>query len=349
MKPDPAERRRRASVPRLAPVVVALVCLTAGRPDGHVAARADEARQAGAVVPAPPHRAFVSARQGPSTLAALVDDLIAADVVFLGEQHGNGPTHQLELALLQQIGRRRDVILALEMFERDVQEPLEHFVMGHLPEAEFLKDARPWPRYATDYKPLVDLAIAREWTVVAANVPRSLAAEVARSGASALENRPDRERGWFAAARECPTSGPYFARFRTALTNHRSSDTTSQLVTSPVPGVPLRGGSTPSSVPPDDATVARYYLAQCLKDETMAESIAQAHAGGSTGGRKALVVSVNGGFHSEFGQGVVAATGRRMVGKRLATIAIVPVADLSRVSPDATDWARADYLIYTSN
>ena len=86
---------------------------------------------------------------------------IGKPVIGDGEQHDDPITHTLEAATLEGIGRRRgNVILAMEMFERDVQESLDHFGMGHLPEADFLKASRPWPRYATDYKPLIVTMLA---------------------------------------------------------------------------------------------------------------------------------------------------------------------------------------------
>src|SRR5436305_14286603 len=87
-------------------------------------------------------------------------DVIAAaaraDLVFFGEQHDDPETHFAELALLEGIGRLRpNVILSLEMFERDVQPLVDDYLAGRLPEAEFLAKSRPWERYATDYRPLV--------------------------------------------------------------------------------------------------------------------------------------------------------------------------------------------------
>ena len=61
--------------------------------------------------------------------------------------------------------------------------------MGHLSEDEFLKTSRPWPRYATDYKPLVDFAVANQWPVVASNVPRPFASEVSKTGFAALDSK----------------------------------------------------------------------------------------------------------------------------------------------------------------
>jgi uncharacterized iron-regulated protein len=256
------------------------------------------------------------------TLAAVA---AKSDVVFVGEQHDDVNSHRLERALLEGLQRRRgDVALALEMFERDVQEPLAHFAMGHMEEAEFLGQARPWPQYARDYKPLVDFAIAHDWSVVAADVPRDIAAEVAKSGLEALKARPEAEKNWFAHDLQCAPEGRYFTRFREAMTGHDN------------PGPAL-----------DAAAVSRYYASQCLKDETMAESIAQTYAAGSIGGKRPLVVSINGTFHSDYGDGTAERTRRRLPGKRVVVVTLIPVADLDAIKPDKETRARADYLVYT--
>ena len=79
------------------------------------------------------------------------------------------------------------------MFERDAQQPLEHFLMDHVSEEDFLKVARPWPRYATDYKPLVEYAMSKDWPVLAANVP-GRCVRVSKSGFGVLDGKSDRKR-----------------------------------------------------------------------------------------------------------------------------------------------------------
>src|SRR5262245_27034684 len=114
-----------------------------------------------------PGRVFVSARKQFADFEVMLADLAKADVVIIGEQHDDVNSHRLELALLEGLALRHEenVALSLEMFDRDVQETLDHFLMGHVAEADFLKDARPWPDYESDYKPLVDFALAKNWPV----------------------------------------------------------------------------------------------------------------------------------------------------------------------------------------
>ena len=68
--------------------------------------------------------------------------------------------------------------------EADNQDKLDKFLAGALSEEDFLATARPWPNYRTDYAPLVNFAKEKKMPVVAANVPRFLAAHVAKNNAS---------------------------------------------------------------------------------------------------------------------------------------------------------------------
>ena len=278
-----------------------------------------------------PARVFDSARGVFSDLEAMLADLAKADVVFVGEQHDSKNTHRLELAILQGVAARRpDAIVAMEMFERDVQEPFDHFQMGHTSEQEFLAIGRPWPRYATDYKPLVDLAIEKNWPVIASNVPRSLASEVAKSGLDVLQAKSADEQKWFAHDLKCPTDDEYFKRFAEAMGDH-----------------PAAPDSAESSVAATRQALERTYFAQCLKDETMGESVAAAYTIGAIGGKSPLVIHFNGAFHSDFGLGTAERARRRLPGKRVVVVTVLPVDSLDGASPDAKERTRGDYLVYT--
>jgi uncharacterized iron-regulated protein len=256
-------------------------------------------------------------------LGAMADALARHDVVFVGEQHDDPATHRFEAALLQALGeRRRSVLLSLEMFERDVQPLLDEHVAGRAADSVFLAGSRPWRNYADDYQPLVRLAAARRWPVLAANVPRPLASAVSRGGWAALDTVP--HAGWrlFAAQRECAPEGEYFRRFGEAMG-----------------GMGGHGGGADTAAA--RATLVRFYQAQCLKDETMAESIVRA--------RQAwpgwMVVHYNGAFHSDHRLGTVERLARRLPDARIAVVAVVPVPDVAAADP-AADAGRGDYLVF---
>jgi uncharacterized iron-regulated protein len=263
-----------------------------------------------------PHRVVEGGSGSPVRFEEVTGRAAAADVVFFGELHNDPGTHQLELALLEALARRGQgkVVLSLEMFERDVQPALDAYLAGKIDEATFLAASRPWPNYATDYRPLVEFAKARGWPVLAANAPRPIAALVAHAGLDALAALPAEQRSLAAHDVQCPRDA-YYERFAEEMGAHPGSD---------------------------DAALLRYYQAQCIKDETMAESIASAlaeHPG-------ALVIHMNGAFHSDFGQGAPARLVRRRPGARTLTLSALPVAELDRL-PTAEHRGRGDYLIFT--
>jgi uncharacterized iron-regulated protein len=257
---------------------------------------------------------------------ALVRRVAGADVVFVGEQHDDPETHRVEFGLLDAIGRTgRPVILSLEMFERDAQQVLNDYLAGRVSEADFLAKSRPWDRYITDYRPMVELAKSKGWPVVASNVPRPLASAVGRKGLAALDTLTPAERGWAARDIQCPDDA-YRARFMETMRGH-----------GPGGAAPAPGDTLPTTV------ATRFYLAQCIKDETMAESIVEARNRGPAG---ALIVHYDGAFHSDYRMGTVDRVVRRAPNVRVAVLTAVPVAD--QVTASLTDHAgRADYIIFT--
>ena len=261
---------------------------------------------------------------GPTELLAAME---RADVVFIGEQHDDPETHRAEAELLDAIGRTgRPVIVSLEMFERDVQPAVDDYLAGRATEREFLDRARPWDRYATDYRPLIELAKQHGWRVVAANVPRTLASAIGRRGLTVLDTLHSRDRGMAAVDIQCPMDD-YHARFMESMQTHSAGSGTA----------PQAGDSLPT------AMAERFYLAQCVKDETMAESIVIARVAAP---RNAVVVHVNGAFHSDYSQGTVARVRRRQPAWTLVVVSAVPVSDLA-TAPIVTQSGKADYVLFT--
>ncbi|HEX6040712.1 ChaN family lipoprotein [Longimicrobium sp.] len=256
-------------------------------------------------------------------VGAMADALARYDVVFVGEQHDDPATHRFEAVLLDSVGQRAGhVLLSLEMFERDVQPLLDDHAIGRVTDSVFLARSRPWPNYAGDYRPLVRAAAARRWPIVAANVPRPLASAVSRGGWAALDTLPDPHRRWYAAQRQCAPEGEYFRRFGEAMG-----------------GAPSHGGQADTAAA--SAMLVRFYQAQCLKDETMAESIDRARQ--AWPGWK--VIHYNGAFHSDHRLGTVERLARRLPSARIAVVAVVPVPDVTAADP-AEHAGRGDYLVF---
>ncbi len=272
-----------------------------------------------------PERVYDTQRKTFTDFETMLADLVRADVVFVGEQHNDPNTHVLELAVVEGLMRRRaSVGVALEMFERDVQPALDEYVAGKSTEEQFLAASRPWPRYKTDYRPIVELAKAHNLSVVASNMPRRIATDVSKNGFAVLDGLGD-DRDLAAGDLECSTNGSYYARFIEQMGGHPTKDDPKSKDT--------------------QAKNDRFYLAQCLKDETMAESVAEAFRKAT--GPRTTIVHVNGSFHTDYGEGAAERTRRRLPGRRVAVISMIPVEDIDAAAPDDKALTQADYLVYT--
>ncbi len=132
---------------------------------------------------------------------ASIDDIVAAmgrhQVVFVGEAHDDPTGHMLEAELLKRAyeayaapgsndGAPRPLALSLEFFQRDVQPILDEYLTGLITEKAFRADSRPWPRYETDYRPLIEFSKENGLAVIAANAPRRYTTRVTMNGRESL-------------------------------------------------------------------------------------------------------------------------------------------------------------------
>jgi uncharacterized iron-regulated protein len=116
------------------------------------------------------------------------DILTDYSAIFIGEEHSSRISHDAELTILTGLAERdSSLVLALEMFERDVQESLDAYLKGTIPEDKFLELSRPWPNYLEDYRPLVEFAKIKSIPVIAANIPQKTASAVAMANRIALD------------------------------------------------------------------------------------------------------------------------------------------------------------------
>jgi uncharacterized iron-regulated protein len=259
----------------------------------------------------PPH--LVATRSDTvMTVVEVADQLAAADVVAFGELHDTPPVHRMHHALLAALHERRgDVVIAMEMFERDVQTVLLKYLNGFVDERTFLAEARPWPNYERDYRPVIEFAKQHGLVVLAANAPRPLAGRVAKEGIAAVAGSPH-------VARE--TTAPeddYWQAFQEQMLSH--------------PGV------TP-------AQVKNYYASQCLKDDTMAESVCDHLQQRRLQGGKPLVVLICGSMHSDHGRGTVARIRSRMPDLDVRVLSAEAVADIGSGIYEAPR-TIADYVV----
>lgn len=333
----------------------AVVLLTAAT-IGSAAAANGQQTAARAATPAPsrgsavastsyvPNRVYDSRKNKWIDFETLVQRANLVDLVFVGEQHNDTPGHVMELAIMEGIARRRagsgaPVVLSLEMFERDVQGELDAYLNGAKDEASFLAASRPWPNYAADYRPMVELAKAQKWPVIASNVPRPLAAMVNRGGLSALDTLNSVARTQHVAADiACPRDQYYknFAGLMGDMGGHGA----------PSASASVSKDSANALAASAAAALFRMYQAQCVKDETMGESVARALATARLRAPGATVIHMNGSFHTDYALGTAERASQRAEPARSVVISIVPMPNLEAI--DAKKMRKkADYLVFT--
>lgn len=279
------------------------------------------------VVASPVIRVFDTRTSAMTSFDAMVRAAAGTDLVFFGEQHDDPVTHATELALLAAVAERRpNIVLSLEMFERDVQALLDRYLAGQVAEAEFLAGSRPWDRYNTDYRGMIELARARGWPVVASNIPRRVASMLGRGGLNVLDTLSANEKQWTAREHQCPRGDSYFRRFAEQMQGHG-------------PG----GPASPADTAGLGRMTERFYDAQCAKDEAMAEAMVAAWQRAGAG---ALAVHYDGAFHSDFGLGTAERARRRAPSARTLVISAVPVTSLDSL-PLAEHRAKGDFVVFT--
>ncbi len=247
----------------------------------------------------------------PASFGDVLDAMASADAVFLGEQHDDTPAHALELRFLEaaheRYGGTRPVVLTLEMIERDAQLVLDEYLAGTIRERDFLAASRPWGNYAADYRPLVEFARAHGLPVVAANAPGRYVSALARGGAAALGRLSPEAWVLLPPHPVAQPSDSLAARFRRQM----EAMTTAHGGTS---AAPTHGASPHGTAAMP--TVAGLLAAQNLRDAAMAEAVARALAARPG----ALVLHVNGSFHSERGQGIPEHLARYRPGTRALVV-----------------------------
>jgi len=249
-----------------------------------------------------------------ASVEAVADEIAGADLIALGELHQTPGVHQAHHALLLALYQRRpDMVIAMEMFERDVQTVLLQYLNGLIDEDDFRARARPWPHYARDYRPVIEFAKRNQVMVLAANAPRPLARQAAKEGVASVAGNKNLARATTAPEDE------YWDSFQEMMEGHAG----------------MFG--------PDG--MARYYAAQCLKDDTMAESITD-HLQGFEVGDRPLAVLICGRAHSDHGWGAVQRVKERMPGMDVRVLTSEAI-DGPRFDSVEADVGVADFVIVT--
>jgi uncharacterized iron-regulated protein len=244
---------------------------------------------------------------------ALLDELARQDVIFLGEMHDNDAGHEFQTAVIQGLAKRGlSLVISMEQFERDVQGVLDDYLAGRIDEQVFLEHSRPWKNYEPHYRPVVEFARTQGLPVLAANVPRRLASDVSMDRETSLADRVFMPRS---------TSAPedaYWQRFRKSMRGHGGTE--------------------------DLQKMSRFYAAQCLKDDAMAECITDCLDVNPH--ERKVVVHLCGHFHSDYGFGTAARVLQRKPLTRVCVITMETIPDAGELPVDDVG-PRGHFVFWT--
>ena len=125
---------------------------------------------------------------------------LTADVILFGELHNNPISHWMELELTKDLYavKGEKLILGAEMFEADNQLLIDEYFSDKISRKSFESEARLWPNYKTDYKPLLEFAHENGLKFIATNIPRRYAALVHKKGFEGLSDLSDEAHSYIA-------------------------------------------------------------------------------------------------------------------------------------------------------
>jgi len=290
------------------------------------------------------YRVFTGAGE-PATL----DDVVAAmgdvDVVFVGETHDDPTGHMIEAELLrgadEAYGDDRPVALSLEFFQADAQPIVDEYLAGLITERSFRADARPWPRYETDYRPLVEYAKEHGLPVIAANAPRRYTTRVTLHGREALEDLSPQARAFLAPLPYGTASEAYRNQWIAVISEVMEEEGMKCGI--PVEELAAEGEEVRARAPMGShGNMGNQLDAQVLWDATMAWSIAKF----LDREPDALVLHMVGGFHVERGTGTPEQLEMYRPGTTRLIVSMQPVDDVNVFEPaPAGEWG--DFVVQT--
>ncbi|MBD1922306.1 ChaN family lipoprotein [Microcoleus sp. FACHB-831] len=252
-------------------------------------------------------------------LQEVLQKLYQTNVIYLGETHDNPEDHKAQLEIIQKlVAKNKKVAIAMEMFQRPYQDVLDRYIAGKITETQLIEQSEyeqrwvfPWENYA----PILRFAALNKLPVLALNTPAEITRKVARRG---LESLTPEEQRYIPPASEIRTdNAEYRQMVLGAFQQHRQAG---------------HGSS---------ASFERFFTAQVLWDETMAEAIAKFVKANPD----YQVVVLAGQAHIIYGYGIPSRVERRL-GKKAVQSSIL--LNPSEEDIASTDKAIADYFWITS-
>ncbi|MGD9042221.1 MAG: ChaN family lipoprotein [Desulfobacterales bacterium] len=249
---------------------------------------------------------IISTKTGKSvTFDELIADISSSQIIFVGEKHTNASHHEIQLKIIEACFKNHHSMkVGMEMVDRSYQPVLNLWSAGLLGEEDFLRKVHWYANWRWDFALYRDIFLfikENRIKIVALNLPFHIPARIRVGG---IDNLAADDKYYL--PKEIDTSNTAHRNYAQEVFNRHQFR---------------------SNVRFDD-----FYMAQCVWDEVMAESIAS-----NLGNNKIVVLAGNG--HIQYKYGIPDRTFRR-TGSPFRTIYLASVGE-------AIELGVADYIWIT--
>ena len=236
---------------------------------------------------------IISAKTGKTvTFDQLMADLNRHQIIFVGEKHTNPANHAIQLKIIQTVFKNHPSMeVGMEMFDRSYQPVLDLWSAGGLDEETFLRKVHWYANWRHDfalYRNILLFIKENRIKIVALNIPSYIPPRIRVGG---IDNLSDTDKQYL--PKEIDTSNTAHRNYVEQVFKQHHFKSSDKF---------------------DD-----FYMAQCVWEEVMAESIA------SDLGRKKMVILAGNG-HIRYKYGIPDRTFRR-TGASFRTIYMASVGE----------------------
>jgi uncharacterized iron-regulated protein len=221
-----------------------------------------------------------------SQQAEIVQKLQTARVVYLGETHDRESDREQQLAILQVLFKHNPrQAIGLEMFQRPAQPLLDLYLAGKITAAQLRQQSefdKRWGYKWESYAPILEFAKANRLPVIALNTPTEITRKAAKQG---LESLTTNEQQYIPPMKDIDRSNLTYQQMILASYQQHA-------------GI----------VSIASKSFDRFYTAQLLWDETMAERVADF----ANRNPDRQIVVIAGSSHIIYGYGIPNRVKRRM-------------------------------------
>ncbi len=242
----------------------------------------------------------------------IVTQLQTANVVYLGETHDREWDHQQQLAIIQALFKHNSKLaIGMEMFQRPAQPILDRYLAGNITAAELRQQSefdKRWGFKWEYYAPILEFAKAHRLPLIALNTPTEITRKASKQG---LESLTTAELQYI----------PPIAEIDRTNIEYRGMISASYQQHAGIVSIASR-------------SFDRFYTAQLLWDETMAERVAIFAQ--QNPDRQTIILA--GSSHIIYGYGIPDRVQRRLASSKFSQKTVLLSHDVDPQQPQPADF-----------